>query len=97
MKVSNSGNSSLQQIYQHQTDRSAQGDPAAHAAAPATGRRDSIELSNQAQLLQKATQAANRVDEDRLDRIARLREQVQNDSYEVPVEQLATLLGPALF
>lgn len=96
MKVTQSSNQNLQQIYQNSLDKAGQNNQATQPAhsRPAS-QSDSVEFSQQAQLLQKAAQAAERDDPERLQRIARLQEQVRSDSYQVPVKQLAArLLNP---
>lgn len=97
MKILPTNHQSLQQIYQGQTERSGHG----HDASTTTGNRqqhpkDSVELSSGAQLLQKAIQEVVREDPQRLARVAQLREQVQNDTYQVPA-QLATRLLSEIF
>lgn len=97
MKI-NANNQHIQQIYQSQTERAGQGQEASGVSANRSAdRKDSVELSNHAQLLQKATQEVDRQDVDRSERIAKLQSQVRNDTYQVPVQQLAARMMSELF
>ncbi len=73
---------------------------AGYAADP-TRRANSVEhptatdhaaLSEEARLLSKARQALEETPEIRDDKVTALRQQVQEGTYEVPVEKLASLL-----
>lgn len=98
MKINSSSHNNLHQVYQNQTERTGHGQEGAQGAANrGLDRKDSVELSNQAQLLQKAAQEVDRNDTVRLERIAKLQDQVRNDTYQVPVQQLATRLLSELF
>jgi negative regulator of flagellin synthesis FlgM len=96
MKVTQSSNQNLQQIYQSSLERTGQSNQTSQPShSRPSEQNDSVEVSYQAQLLQKAVQEVERDEPARLQRIAKLREQVQDDSYQVPVQQLAArLLNP---
>ncbi len=97
MKI-NSSNQNIQQLYQSQTERTGQGHESSGASANRTAdRKDSVEVSNHAQLLQKAAQEVDRKEVGRSERIAKLQEQVRGDTYQVPVQQLATRMMSELF
>jgi flagellar biosynthesis anti-sigma factor FlgM len=66
------------------------------AAATSQQGRDGIEISAEAQALQKATEAAMAADDVHWDKVAQLRQQVEQGTYNVPVEGLVQrLLGEA--
>jgi flagellar biosynthesis anti-sigma factor FlgM len=88
MKVSDSGNYNIQHIYQSQTGRATQENQSGQPQRVGDW-QDSVELSARAQLLQKAKEAVAKEDPARIARITELREQVQNDAYQAPVQQLA--------
>lgn len=89
MKITSGSASDVSQLYQSQTaERTAQGSGNAQANRP-VDRTDSVELSTNAQLIQRAAEAANRVDEAHQTRLAELKEQVQQDTYQIPLRQLA--------
>ncbi|MCB0112619.1 MAG: flagellar biosynthesis anti-sigma factor FlgM [Caldilineaceae bacterium] len=98
MKVTGAGNQNLQQIYQSQVERSGHGQESSQAAASRpSDRKDSVELSSQARLLQIASEETKRDEPARQERVDQLREQVQADTYQVPVQQLATRMMSELF
>ena len=53
---------------------------------------DHAALSEQARLLSKARQALEETPDTRADKVATLRQQVQDGTYQVPLEKLASLL-----
>jgi flagellar biosynthesis anti-sigma factor FlgM len=94
MKISQTNHQNLQQIYQSQSERTGQGQEASPASASRQpDRKDQVELSSGAQLLQKAAQQVDREDPQRLAHIDHLREQVQNDTYQVPAQLAARLMS----
>jgi flagellar biosynthesis anti-sigma factor FlgM len=88
MKITSGSASDISQLYQSQTERATQGSANTPASRP-VDRTDSVELSSNAQLVQRAAEAANRVDEAHQARLAELKEQVQEDTYQIPLRQLA--------
>jgi negative regulator of flagellin synthesis FlgM len=97
MKVTNTSNQNLHQIYQNQVERSGQGQESSQAAAfRPSDRKDSVELSSQARLLQSAAEEAKRDEPARQERVNQLREQVQAGAYQVPVQQIATQMMSTL-
>ncbi len=98
MKITNTGNQNLHQVYQSQIERSGKGQEASPAAAPRqSDHKDSVELSSQARLLQTAAEEAQRDEPARQARVEQLRDQVQADTYQVPVQQIANRMLTALF
>lgn len=94
MKISQTNHQNLQQLYQSQAERSGQGRDASSAMVNRQpDRKDQVELSSGAQLLQKVLQEVDREDPQRAARIAQLREQVQNDAYQVPAQLTAQLMS----
>lgn len=93
MKISGLQNQSLQNLYKQQVDRT--GSAGAVGGRLESGQRnegDSVELSANAQLLHKVFQEIGRGDEASSEKVALLRQQVQNDTYEVSLQKLATSL-----
>lgn len=64
----------------------------ASSAGKAKGEHDQIEISEEAQALTKATQAAGSAEEVRWEKVNALRQQVASGEYKVPVEELAQRL-----
>lgn len=90
MKVSQSGNQNIHSIYQNQVERPQEGGRSGNHAG--IDRTDAVELSSHAQMMQQAARAVEREDPARVQRIAELQEQVQNDTYQVPHQELAQRL-----
>lgn len=98
MKITNSNNQNLQRLYRRPLDRSQHaGEQSKPGLSKTTGARDSIELSGRAHLLETARQQIEKADLAASDRIAQLQEQVQNDTYQVPLQQLTARLMTELF
>jgi flagellar biosynthesis anti-sigma factor FlgM len=94
MKISQTNHQNLQQIYQSQTERTGHGQEASPASVNRQpDRKDQVELSSGAQLLQKAAQEVDREDPQRRARVDQLREQVKNDTYQVPAQLAARLMS----
>ncbi len=53
------------------------------------GKKDAVSLSSQARELSMALQAVQRAPDVRADKVARLRQQVQDGTYEVSLEEMA--------
>ncbi len=71
---------------QSQTDLANSGAQNKPQVAPVPAQKDSVTLSNDAKLLAEANRAASTDDGSRTEKIARLRQQVQNGTY-VPNER----------
>ncbi len=91
MKIGNEGTQSLLNIYRQQSEQVAptgeQGGPRpAQAEAP---KGDQVQLSDSAKMMAQAHGAATEAPEVRADKVAALREQVQNGTYQVDSKKVA--------
>lgn len=95
MKISISYRQTASNVYRAEEQK---GSPAAgrDKKASGSGRADSVELSDSAQLMQKALEMVGDADATPRKRLEELREEVRNNTYQVPVEQLADLLRSQL-
>jgi hypothetical protein len=93
MKISGLQNQSLQQTYNKQVERArSAGGGVGRGEATHKSTGDSVELSVNAQLLQKVMQELRTDEGTPAERLNTLRQQVQDDSYEVPMQQLTEQL-----
>jgi len=93
MKISGLQNQSLQQTYNKQVERArSAGAGVGRGEATHKSAGDSVELSANAQLLQKVMQELRTDEGTPAERLNTLRQQVQDDSYEVPMQQLTEQL-----
>ncbi len=93
MKISGLQNQSLQQLYKKQIERSERAGLSSSQNSPGqkdTG--DSVELSANAQLLQKVLLELQKSSDTPAERLEALRRQVQDDSYDVSLQKLTDQL-----
>jgi anti-sigma28 factor (negative regulator of flagellin synthesis) len=102
MRISNSDSHQLR-IYQGQIDQARQPEPQVdtakqQASARRAEARDTVEISQSAQMLERASRAAETGQVTPPERLEELQKQVQNDTYQVPLAQLtARLLSGSIF
>jgi len=98
VNISGLHNRSLQELYKKQVDRTAQSGAAGEAreSAPRV-EGDSVELSPNAQLLQKVLQELQKGEDAPSERVEQLRQQVREGNYEVPLQKLTARLFADLF
>lgn len=98
MNISGLHNRSLQELYKKQVDRTNQSGAAGEAqenTPKAEG--DSVELSPDAQLLQKVLQELQTGEDMPSERVEQLRRQLQEGNYDIPLQKLAQQLLAELF
>ncbi|RMH46834.1 MAG: flagellar biosynthesis anti-sigma factor FlgM [Gammaproteobacteria bacterium] len=96
MKITGSHSHPLQSLLPGHVERS-QGNGSDSTSGASLATSDSVELSQNAQFLQRVVEEVKYAEGTSAARLAALREQVQNGKYQPPVEDLATILMKELF
>ncbi|RME66351.1 MAG: flagellar biosynthesis anti-sigma factor FlgM [Caldilineae bacterium] len=95
MQIAGSHNHPLRSLHPGQIERPQSA--AMNVPAASQGASDSVELSESARLIQQVLQEIDASAPTSPQRLAELREQVQQGLYQPPVEQLAAILAKELF
>lgn len=97
MKISGLQNQSLQQAYNKQIERAkAAGSGVGRGETARKSSSDSIEISANAQLMQKILEEVRRSEGTPAEQLELLRQQVRDGSYEVSLQNLAEQLLPSM-
>jgi len=97
MKISGLQNQGLQQAYNKQIERAkSAGSSVDRGEAARKSPSDSIEISANAQLMQRILEEVRRSEGTPAEQLELLRQQVRDDSYEVSFQNLAEQLLPSL-
>ena len=98
MKISDQNASVNIDAYINQVKKNQEADPSAESTAQQQRKRDSVELSKTAKELQTARKLMEQVPEIRTDKVAHLKAQIENGTFEIDPDKLAEkLIKESLF
>jgi flagellar biosynthesis anti-sigma factor FlgM len=97
MKVENNGVSGLQPNNQTEAAQRVEKKTLNQTAHQVSQSRDTAEVSDKARLLSKARAAMETTPEEESEKVAVVREQVQNGTYKIHTEEIAAKLASGIF